>query len=237
MDLRKLKEALLLKWHGWVTRRKMNRVFSRRKDPFKYETSPYETARFNAIETALNGRRFRHALEVGCAEGVFTQKLASCAQRVTALDISGIALKRAGELLKGNSRVELIEGDIREWFNASNRRFDLIILGDILYYLDKSLVQPHLKETIGRLADWLDDGGLIILAHAFANPEELAKRRGFREKFERYGLTLASEKIVANNSGGVACLLSLLKSKQASKQGGTGALNEQLEAAVPKPRP
>ena len=65
-------ESLRLWWHRRKVRRKMDRVFSRREDPFGYRSLPYETARLAAMEKALGGRRARRALEAGCAEGDFT---------------------------------------------------------------------------------------------------------------------------------------------------------------------
>jgi SAM-dependent methyltransferase len=204
-------QRVLLWWHQGKTRDKMQRVFSRRTDPFSYDGgSAYETERLAAMERALEGRAYAQALEVGCAEGAFTERLAKAARKVTALDISAIALGRARKRLASSSQVEFIEADVRGWSPPAAGRFDLVVLGDVLYYVDKPLVRAAFEELFGRVASWLEPGGRLILAHGFAGPQELAHRRGFRERFERGGLKLLSEAPVGPQSGPVRCLISVL---------------------------
>lgn len=189
----------------------MQRVFSRGEDPYGYLSRPYERSRLVAMEEALGDRRYQRALEVGCAEGAFTERLAPRAGLVTALDISPTALERARGRLKGRSGVEFAEADLRAWSPSTDEGYDLIILGDLLYYLDKPLVRSAFEGTFKRLASWLRPGGRLILAHAFAGSQELLHRQGFRERFERQGLKLVSEKVVGPAEAVVQCLLSVLE--------------------------
>lgn len=198
-------ESLLLWWHRRKTRRKMDRVFSRGEDPFKYRGSPYERERLGAMEAAVSERRWHKALEVGCAEGDFTERLVRNADEVTAVDISAVALERARRRLPG---VAFVEADLRDWKTAE--RYDLIVLGDVLYYMDKPLVREAFEETFRKVTAWLAPGGCIMLAHAFAGPAERAQRQGFRERFEKLGLRLVSEGAVGRD-GPVSCLLSVLE--------------------------
>ena len=69
-------EALRLWWHRRKTRRKMDRVFSRGRDPYHYKDSPYELGRLAGMREALGEGRLRRVLEVGSAEGAFTEYLA-----------------------------------------------------------------------------------------------------------------------------------------------------------------
>ena len=78
--------GLRVRWQAFKTRRKMNRQFGRREDPFSYGLFPYEKARLEAMQAALSGRRWGRVLEAGCAEGHFTEQLVRLADRVTALD-------------------------------------------------------------------------------------------------------------------------------------------------------
>ncbi len=205
-------EGLLLCWHRLQTRRKMERVFSRREDPYGYRELPYERARLAAMGSAIEGRRYRRALEVGCAEGAFTGRLARAAERVTALDVSRVALKRARRLV-ASARVEFVAADVRDWSPPPGSRYDLIVLGDVLYYLDKPLVRGRFEKTLSRLAGWLAPGGRMLLAHGFAGKEERRHREGFRASLEEQGLRLVSESVAEGPSPGpVACLVSLLES-------------------------
>ncbi len=198
-------EALLVWWHRRKTRRKMDRVFSRGEDPFRYRGSPYELERLGAMERAVSDRRWARALEVGCAEGDFTERLARHAAAVTAVDISSVALERARRRLPG---VAFVEADLRDW--SSPEAYDLIVLGDVLYYLDKPMVREAFEDVFPRVAGRLAPAGRLVLAHGFAGPQERAHRQGFRERFERLGLRLVSEGAVGKD-GPVSCLLSVLE--------------------------
>lgn len=195
-------------WQAFKTRRKMNRQFGKREDPFGYSASSYESARLAAMEAAIGSRRWEGALEAGCAEGHFTERLVRHAQPVLALDISAVALARAR---RRAPPAEFAEADLLSW-TPGERRFQLIVLGDVLYYLDRRGVCAEFDELFPRVASWLQPGGRLLLAHGFAGPIELAHRRSFRERFERAGLTLVSEAPVEGaERGGVRCLLSVLE--------------------------
>ena len=45
-------------------------------DPWGFETSAYEQAKYAATIDALEGRRYATALEIGCSIGVLTARLA-----------------------------------------------------------------------------------------------------------------------------------------------------------------
>lgn len=193
-------EGLRLWWHGLQTRRKMNRVFGRGSDPFKYSKEGYEHRRLEAM-TKLVGKPQR-VLELGCAEGHFTERLAVACPDVTAVDISAVALSRV------KARAKLVEADAREFIPEG--RFDLIVVGDVLYYLDKPLVRDAFEAVFPRISSWLEPGGRVLLAHGFAGPQEERHRRSFTERFQKAGLTLVCESVVPGE-GPVSCLIALLR--------------------------
>lgn len=205
---------LRLLWHRRVVRRKMDRVFGRGRDPYGYQSAPYEIGRLRAMEEALRSRlpaggRFRRALEVGSAEGEFTRRLVPLAESVTAVELSPVALARAREAVDG--AVEWVEADVREWAPPPGVRFDAVVLADVLYYLDKPLVRGEFEAFFPRAAAWLSAGGTLLLAHAVTSSEEAAVRRGYRQRFEAAGLRLVSEG-QAGPEAGLRCLISLLSS-------------------------
>jgi predicted TPR repeat methyltransferase len=199
----------LLCWHRFKTRAKMDRVFSRGKDPYGYQNIPYERGRLKAMEKAVGGKNYSRALEIGCAEGVFTERLVGLVGALTVLDISRVALDRARQHLLGWA-VEFIEADLRDWSPPRERLYGLIVLGDVLYYLDKPLVRRAFEGIFPKISGWLEPGGRVLLAHGFATDEELAHRRGFRERFKAQGLQSLSEDIIGE-PGPVRCLLSVLE--------------------------
>ena len=205
---------LRLWWQSYKTRRKMDRVFSRGEDPYRYASSPYETARLAAMEAALRsaGGRFHRALEIGCAEGRFTARLAELADEVVAVDISAVPLERARRRLKGEGRVSFAQADIRAWTPPAGAPFDCVVLGDVLYYLDKPMVQDEFEKVFGAVAGWLAPGGTLLLAHGFGGEGELPSRRSYRERFCALGLSLVAESTAGDGQAEtpVRCLLSLL---------------------------
>lgn len=204
---------LRLLFHRWTTRRKMDRVFGRGPDPYGYGSVAYEKGRLSAMEDVLKGRRYKAALEIGAAEGAFTLRLARLADSVIGLELSPVALARAREALRARPGLSLEEADVRTWEPAGSCRFDLIVCGDVLYYLDKPVVADEFEAAFPRIAGWLAPSGRLLLAHGFADERERAVRRGYRERFERLGLRLVSESVAgeAAKPGDVRCLLSLLE--------------------------
>ncbi len=128
-------------------------------DPWKFETSAYEAAKYAATIDALGAEPAQSALEVGCANGVLTQALAAHCQALLAIDVSPTALRQAKArcadapnvtfLLAGLPN-DLIPGD-----------FDLIVLSEVAYYWDDGDAE--------RAADILRRqhraGGRLLLVH------------------------------------------------------------------------
>ncbi|MBI4060848.1 MAG: class I SAM-dependent methyltransferase [Elusimicrobia bacterium] len=199
--------TLRVSWQALKTRRKMNRQFGRREDPFSYAASPYEAARLEAMDAALGAGTLGAVLEAGCAEGHFTEKLARRSSRIVAVDISAVALSRARRRAPG---AVFIEADLLAW-GPGAERFDAVVLGDVLYYLDRPGVAAEFAALFPRVASWLKPGGRLLLAHGFSGAGELAHRRSFRARFEAAGLALAAETTLDADRGGVRCLLSSLE--------------------------
>jgi len=199
---------LRVRWQAHKTRSKMNRQFGKREDPFSYSTDPYETSRLDALEGALGPGPAGRVLELGCAEGHLTQRLARHAASVTSVDISAVAIERAR--LRAPSAA-FFEGDILTWAPSGPAAFDVVVVAEVLYYLDRAGVAAEFEELFPRIAGWIRPGGRLLMSHAFAGDAELAHRRSFRERFERAGLRLVSETIPAADRGGVRCLLSTLE--------------------------
>lgn len=200
--------GLRVSWQAFKTRRKMNRQFGKREDPFAYGATPYEAVRLEAMERALGTAALEAALEVGCAEGHFTERLLCRSAGVVAVDISAVALGRAR---KRAPAAVYVEADLLTWAPGAETRFDAVVLGDVLYYLDRPGIRPEFAALFPRIASWLKPGGRLLLAHGFAGEKELAHRRSFRERFERAGLRLVAETIPPADRGGVRCLLSTLE--------------------------
>ncbi len=134
-------------------------LYRRDPDPWSFATSAYEDAKYQATLDALPRARYAAALEVGCSIGVLTQQLAQRCDGVMALDAAEGALKSARRRCQGLENISFARGRVpQEWPDG---KFNLIVLSEVIYYLDRA--------DIGRLADRvkgsLRAGGHVLLVH------------------------------------------------------------------------
>lgn len=196
----------------FLTARKMDRFFTEREDPYRFRTSPFNAARFKSMEAALGERSYRRALEIGASQGDFTERLAPRTDHLIALEVSAVAGRRAQDRLAAFDQVKWVCDDIRTW-SPSRAEFDLIVLADVLYYLEKPFGRRDFENQFSRIESWLAPSGRLLLAHGFLGPQERVRRIGYRERFEKAGLKLLTEETVAIDSDEepVRCLVSLLE--------------------------
>ena len=172
---------IMAKAHDWNTRRKMERLFRREEDPYGYFSHPHELGKQALAETMLAGRRYARALEIGCAEGAFTRRLARLCGEVLAVDISPTALSRAREWLKDVGNVRFLQANARELDFSPD--WDLIVVSEFLYYIEKKpLPAGELDRFLSRLAGLVAPGGRVLVLHSFAGPAECAVRSGYVER-------------------------------------------------------
>ncbi|HZX83076.1 MAG TPA: SAM-dependent methyltransferase [Reyranella sp.] len=134
-------------------------LYARHADPWQFETSAYETAKYDATLAALPVERFASALEIGCSIGVLTARLAPRCDELLALDVSEQALDRARHRCREMSHIRFEKGRIpQDWPDG---RFDLIMLSEVLYYLDKD----DLDRLATRVCLSLVPGGTVLMVH------------------------------------------------------------------------
>ncbi|RKQ84893.1 nodulation protein S (NodS) [Solirubrobacter pauli] len=121
-------------------------LYASNPDPWDFQTSPYETAKYAATIAALEGRRFKNTLEIGCSIGVLTQQLKHWTDELLAIDVSAAALDGARAR---NPGVDFQRREIPEDYPDGD--FDLVVASEVLYYLDR----PALRDTIERFAGTL----------------------------------------------------------------------------------
>jgi cyclopropane fatty-acyl-phospholipid synthase-like methyltransferase len=128
-------------------------------DPWGYESSWYEQRKYALTVAALGRRRYRSAFEPGCSIGVLTLMLAARCDRLLAADFHEGAISQARRRLAGHDHVGFRQLDIsREWPVGV---FDLIVLSEVAYYLDRT---GHLR-LIDRVDASLTDDGEVVLVH------------------------------------------------------------------------
>lgn len=134
-------------------------MFAADPDPWRFESSAYEKAKYDRTIAALGGRRYARALEIGCANGVLTARLAPHALRLLAIDVSETAIARAQERCFGHIKTRFERMVFPS--EAPDKSFDLIVVSEVAYYWsDDDIV------SAGRwISDALLPGGDLLMAH------------------------------------------------------------------------
>lgn len=159
-------------------------LYARDPDPWSFETSEYEAAKYDATIAALEPP-YASALEVGCSIGVLTQRLVAHCGKVLALDVAEAALAKA------RARVPEAIFEHREipeqWPEGA---FDLIVCSEVLYYLDP----PALDRTLEAIDRTLVPSGSLLAVH-WRHPTERYPLRGdeVHGELERLGWPAAVE--------------------------------------------
>jgi len=110
-----------------------DRLYADNPDPWGFESSPYEQAKYADTLAQLDGRRFGEALELGCSIGVMSQALAACCDRLLSLDLAEAALARARQRCAGLDRVSFRRATLpQDWPDGC---FDLVLVSEMLYFL------------------------------------------------------------------------------------------------------
>ncbi|MFP5023371.1 class I SAM-dependent DNA methyltransferase [Pseudonocardia phyllosphaerae] len=128
-------------------------------DPDGYAVRDYEQGKFRDQLAALGERRFARGLEVGCAEGVFTEKLAGICDELVAVDISDVAAARARERCTGHDGVRVERMNLP--FVMPDGTFDLIVCSDVLYLWEGTT----LRFGVSAMRRMLRPGGVLLLQH------------------------------------------------------------------------
>lgn len=169
-------------------RRHFETLFATSPDPWRY-TSPYEETKYEQTLSLLPDGEIRNALELACAEGHFTVRLAPRVGRLVAADISRIALERATSRCGDLGNVEFAHVDLTR--DSLPEGFDLIVCSEVLYFAG-SVVE--LREVARRLAAALLPEGYLLTAHASLVVDE-PDRPGFDWDFP-FGARVIGEALV-----------------------------------------
>lgn len=130
-------------------------------DPWDFEHSAYEQSKFKATCKALFRGRYAAAFELGCGNGQLASHLSEVSDRYVGMDAVDKALASAKETVPA--------GTFLTGFYPCplpNETFDLIVLSEILYFLDHDGI-GLLATEIGRrwpdaeviCATWLGQSG------------------------------------------------------------------------------
>ena len=126
-------------------------------NPWKCDNTIKDFSRSEIILDLLKYGRFSKCLDIGCGEGVFTNRIIPYVDSIDAFDISEAAIGRAIKNFN-NDRINFYVQDAREL--GSFKSYDLIFCLEMLYYLNE-----HEREKILLdICNSLKSGGVCILS-------------------------------------------------------------------------
>lgn len=167
--------------HDWKTKRRMERSFQIDREPYRPATGA-ERPKYDALNALLSDRRYRAALDAGCAEGEMTRQLAPLCDRIVALDISETAIWRSMVNLADVSNVSFTRRNLRDF--QSEIQWDLIVLSEVLPCLDAGdRWSGDLERLCSHLAGAVAPGGRLVLVSEFSSPESFQAAERYAELF------------------------------------------------------
>ena len=134
-------------------------VYQANRDPWNFESSPYERAKYAATLAALPRAHYPEAFEIGCSLGVLTQQLATRCGHLLAVDVSEAALAQARARCAGLPQVDIRLMRVPDEFPP--QPFDLILLSEVGYYWSPG----DLACAAERLISALKPSGQLLLVH------------------------------------------------------------------------
>lgn len=118
----------------------------------------------------LSKKRIKLALDLGCGNGWFTNKLVSVSSSVIGMDMNFKELEQASRLF-GNDKLKFCYGDIFS-SNLPKKQFDIITLNACIQYF------PDVGKLINRLLELInEDGEIHIIDSPFYHSNEVDPAR------------------------------------------------------------
>lgn len=144
-------------------------LYAASNDPWQLAERTYEQRKFDITVASLPWARYASAFEPGCSIGVLTQRLAARCDRVLATDPAA-PLDQA-RLRVPDQHVRFERGSVpQDWPDDT---FDLIVLSELLYYVD----EKHRREVLARCLQTLLPSGHLVVVH-WRHPFDVAACTG-----------------------------------------------------------
>lgn len=145
----------------WREPSSFDTIFSAQADPWE-STSAAEQERFAVTLSMLEASRrpgFHHAVELGCAEGIFTERIAPLCDSLLALDFSDVALKRARDRLSSSPGVTFRRWDMRH--ESLDGTYDLVVAMGVLTSLYRPGGVRRMRDEIIRA---MEPGAFLLFS-------------------------------------------------------------------------
>lgn len=159
--------------------RDIDRIWQEGDDPYGYRTRWYEARKRALLLAVLPRPRFARGWEIGCANGELTHALAARCDALLGTDMHPRAVAVARERCAALAHVDIERMEHpRQWPDGG---FDLVVVGEMGYYLEPAELGPFALGIAQRLAP----GGVLLACHWRAGFD--ARRSGTDEVHARLG--------------------------------------------------
>jgi trans-aconitate methyltransferase len=134
-------------------------MYLAKDDPWDLTTKWHDRRKYAITVASLPRERYDRCYEPGCSIGLLTRMLAERCGEILAVDCVESAVEQAREAVRDlpNARVEpaMLPQDLPD------ATYDLIVVGDLLYYLSVEDLQAVLDGLVKRL----EPGGDLVAVH------------------------------------------------------------------------
>jgi trans-aconitate methyltransferase len=134
-------------------------LYLAKTDPWDNATSWHNRRKYAVTVAALPRERYRSAYEPGCSIGMLTRLLAERCDELLAADCVDEAVAGARETVRDLPHVRVETAMLPA--GLPDATFDLIVLGDLLYYLSAA----DLEVLLAGLVERLEPGGDLVSVH------------------------------------------------------------------------
>ncbi|WP_412750728.1 class I SAM-dependent methyltransferase [Krasilnikovia sp. M28-CT-15] len=134
-------------------------LYLAKDDPWDTATKWHDQRKYAVAVASLPRERYRRCYEPGCSIGLLTRLLAPRCDEILAVDCVSAAVRQAADAVREFPHVRVREAMLPA--DLPDGTFDLIVIGDLLYYLSAE----DLAALLDGLFDRLEPGGDLVAVH------------------------------------------------------------------------
>jgi SAM-dependent methyltransferase len=134
-------------------------LYLAKDDPWDLATKWHDQRKYAVTVASLPRERYRSCYEPGCSIGLLTRLLAPRCDAILAVDSVDEAVQAARDQTADLAHVRVAKANLPADLPAAT--FDLIVIGDLLYYLSAE----DLDALLDGLVDRLEPDGDLVCVH------------------------------------------------------------------------
>jgi predicted TPR repeat methyltransferase len=134
-------------------------LYLAKADPWDLATKWHDRRKYAVTLASLPRERYRRCYEPGCSIGLLTRMLAPRCDEILAVDCVEAAVQQARDAVLDFPHVQVRQAMLPD--DLPDARYDLIVVGDLLYYLGAE----DLDALLDGLVERLEPGGDIVAVH------------------------------------------------------------------------